>query len=92
MDTFNEQVFEMMTRCKGRAASSQDVKETEILDGLLVSRPMKASEEPKIIDLQEYTRHDGGAARGGKIGSVNGNSSVNKVKVIADFPNSGGTG
>jgi hypothetical protein len=66
-----------MTRIRGsRAASTQDARVTEIINGVLVSKPTK--KEPELIDLQEYARSGKAAA------SVQG---INKIKVIADFLN-----
>jgi hypothetical protein len=92
IDKFTEQVIEMIGRIKrSRAASAtattqtQDARVTEIINGLLVSKPAKKVEyigatkdknesEPEVIDLQEYARS--------KAASVPG---INKVKVIHDF-------
>ena len=92
IDKFTEQVIDMIGRCSraSRAASAtatqtQDARVTEIINGLLVSKPAKKVEyigatkdknesEPEIIDLQEYARS--------KAASVPG---INKVKVIHDF-------
>ena len=75
-----------------RAASTQteqqDAIVTEIVNGLIVSKPAKKiidisesktsnQSEPEIIDLQEY-------ARSGKAASVHG---INKVRAIHDFIN-----
>ena len=46
-----EQFFQMMTRLKSRAASTSDARVTEMVNGLLVSKP--AEKEPIVIDLQQ---------------------------------------
>ena len=95
IDKFTEQVIDMIGRCSraSRAASAtattqtQDARVTEIINGLLVSKPAKKVEyigatkdknesEPEIIDLQEYARS--------KAASVHG---INKVRAIHDFIN-----
>ena len=68
-----------MTRLKAnpRAASTSDARVTEMVNGLLVSKPLK--KEPEVIDLQEYAKS---AAASVPI--------FNKLKVIQDFIRSNG--
>jgi hypothetical protein len=80
---FQEEFYQVMTRLKtnSRAASTQvskdDARVTEIINGLLVSKPAK--KEPEVIDLQEY-------AKSRKAGSVfNQDINVNKVRAIHNF-------
>ena len=73
-----ERFYQAMSR-NSRAASTSEARVTEMVNGLLVSKPAK---EPVVIDLQEY-------ARSGKAGcpaSVPG-ININKLKVIQDFIN-----
>ena len=83
-----EQFYQFMNRVKGnsRAASTkEDAIVTEIVNGLIVSKPAKKIEylitkeknesEPILIDLQQKS----------KAGSVAG---INKMKAIQDFINS----
>ena len=57
-----EHFYQMMTRVKmnSRAASSPHARITEMVNGLLVSKPAK--KEPVVIDLQEYARSGKAAA------------------------------
>ena len=73
-----EQFYQFMNRVKGnsRAASTQDGRVTEIINGLLVSKPKE--KKPVVIDLQEYARSGKAAA------SAPG---INKLRVIQDFIN-----
>jgi len=81
----------MINRSRSRAASTEDVRITEVVDGLIVTRPAKRIEylgpstteieietEPKIIQL-------GGKSKAGSV-------KVNKLKVIHDFIRSNGRG
>jgi hypothetical protein len=86
MNNFQEQFYQAMTRLKAnsRAASTQastqdDARVTEMINGLLVSKPVAGKKEPKVIDLQEY-------AKSCKTASVQG---INKVKEIHHFINKG---
>ena len=89
MDNFQEQFYQMVTRLKSRAASTSEERITEMINGVLVTRPVKkfrdettsttTTSEPKVIDLQEYAKS--------KAGSVSG---INKLKTIIDFNNSNG--
>ena len=46
MDNFQERFYDMMTRLKSRAASAQDdVRITEMVNGVLVTRPAKKYQE-----------------------------------------------
>ena len=80
-----EQFYQWMTRVKAnsRAASTQAPKDdsivTEMINGLLVSKP--SNKEPEVIDLQEYAKSSKAAA------SVQG---INKLKAIQEFFNSNG--
>jgi hypothetical protein len=84
MNNFQEVFYEAMTRLRAnsRAASTQpskdDARVTEMINGVLVSKPAAAKNGPEVIDLQEYAKSGKAAA------SV---PSINKVKVIADFLN-----
>ena len=51
-----EQFYQVMNRVKGnsRAASICKTRVTEIINGIIVSKPLK--KEPVVIDLQEYAR------------------------------------
>jgi hypothetical protein len=52
-----EQIYQVMTRLKAnsRAASTpDDARVTEMINGLLVSKPAK--KQPEVIDLQEYAK------------------------------------
>jgi hypothetical protein len=52
-----EQIYQVMTRLKAnsRAASTpDDTRVTEMINGLLVSKPAK--KQPEVIDLQEYAK------------------------------------
>ena len=71
-----EHFYQMMTRVKmnSRAASSPHARITEMVNGLLVSKPAK--KEPVVIDLQEY------ATSGKAAASVPG---INKIKEIHEF-------
>jgi hypothetical protein len=85
-----------MTRIRGSRVASTPSKEkddarvTEIINGVLVSKPAKKVEQvrnetmqtskPEIIDLQEYVRS-------GKAASVPG---INKLRVIHNFISSNG--
>jgi hypothetical protein len=78
-----EEFYQVMTRVKtnSRAASTQvskdDARVTEIINGLLVSKPAK--KEPEVIDLQEYVKSR-------KAASVsNQDINVNKVIAIHNF-------
>ncbi len=76
-----DQFYQVMTRLKAnsRAASTQDARVTEMVNGLLVSKPAK--KEPVMIDLQEY-------ARSGKAANASGSfQDINKLKAIQDFIN-----
>lgn len=77
-----KQFYQMMIRVKtnSRAASSPDARVTEMVNGLLVSKPTK--KEPEVIDLQEYAKSGKAAAA-----SVQG---INKLKTIHDFIRSNG--
>lgn len=88
MFDFQEQFYQAMARLRGSKAAStststqEDVRVTEITDGLIITRPAtKKEKEPEIIDLQEY-------ASSGKAASVQG---INKVKMIHDFIASNGS-
>jgi hypothetical protein len=83
-----EEFYQVMTRLKtsssSRAASTQDdARVTEMINGLLVSKPATIKKEPVVIDLQEYARSGKAAA------SVQG-INVNKMKAIHDFIKSNG--
>lgn len=71
-----------MSRVKAnsRAASTSDARATEMINGLLVSKPTK--KEPEIINLQEYANSGKAAAA-----SVQG---ISKLKEIHDFIKSNG--
>ena len=64
-----------------RAASSPEARVTEMVKGLLVSKPVE--KEPVVIDLQEY-------ARSGKSAASVHFVQENKLKVIQDFIHSNG--
>ena len=68
-----------MNRLKtnSRAASTSNARVTEMINGLLVSKPAK----PEIIDLEEYAKFGKAAAA-----SVQG---INKLKEIHNFINRG---
>ena len=56
-----EAFYQMMTRLKtnSRVASwsnIEDVRITEMVNGLLVSKPSTTAKEPVVIDLQEYAK------------------------------------
>jgi hypothetical protein len=74
-----EQFYRVMNRLKtnSRAASTSNARVTEMINGLLVSKPAK----PEIIDLQEYAKFGKAAAA-----SVQG---INKLKEIHNFINRG---
>lgn len=79
MQDLQEQFYKVMTRLRtnSRAASTpakQDARVTEMIDGLIVSRPTK--KEPQIINLQEY-------AKSGKAATVPGIN--NKIRTIHNF-------
>jgi len=96
MYDFQEQFYQVMNRIRGSRVASTPSKEkddarvTEIINGVLVSKPTKKVEQvrnktmqtskPEIIDLQEY-------ARSGKAASVPG---INKLRVIHNFISSNG--
>ena len=86
-----EHFFQAMSRQRSRAASvpKEDAIVTEIVNGLIVSKPAKKIEylsttekknesEPIVIDLQQHAKS--------KAGSVPG---INKLKVIHEFYNRG---
>ena len=85
-----DRFYEMMTRLRNSRAASvpkEDKIVTEIVNGLIVSKPAKKIEylsetqktsEPEIIDLQEYAKS--------KAGSV----PVNKLQEILRFQRSNG--
>jgi hypothetical protein len=97
---FQEHFYKVMTRLRAnsRAASTStqisetidDARVTELINGVLVSKPAKKvtdlsnqeqqESEPEAIDLQEY-------ARSGKAASVTG---ISKIKAIHDFISSNG--
>jgi hypothetical protein len=81
-----EEFYQVMTRLKtnSRAASlsTRDARVTEMINGLLVSKPATIKKEPVVIDLQEYARSSKAAATA----SVQG---INKLKEIHDFINRG---
>jgi hypothetical protein len=88
MNNFQEQFYQVMTNLRranqSRAASSkQDARVTEIINGVLVSRPTAATikEQPEVIDLQEYAKS--------KAASVP-SQGINKMKAIHDFIASNG--
>jgi hypothetical protein len=87
MNDLQEQFYQAMTNLranKSRAASvtRDDVRVTEIINGVLVSRPAATiKKEPEVIDLQEYAKS--------KAASVQGINN-NKAKVIANFIASNG--
>jgi hypothetical protein len=57
MYDFQEQFYQVMRRLRGsRAASTPDIRITEITNGLLVGKPATTKKEPEIIDLQEHAR------------------------------------
>ena len=70
-----EQFCQVMTRLKAnsRAASTQDARVTEIINGLLVSKPVTIKKEPEIIYLQEYAKSTASAP------------DFDKLKAIQDF-------
>ena len=68
-----EQFYQMMGRLRGSRAASTNARVTEMVNGLLVSKPV-ATKEPEIIDLQEYAKQIKSNAA-----SVPG---INKLKVI----------
>jgi hypothetical protein len=91
MYDFQEQFYQVMTRLRAnqlRAASTQDTTVTEVMNGLIVTRPAKKIEyigetkesesesEPEIIDLQAHAKS--------KAASV---PSINKLREIYDFIN-----
>ena len=51
-----ERFYQVMTRLRAnsREASTSDARVTEMVNGLLVSKP--AEKEPIVIDLQQYAR------------------------------------
>ena len=81
LNNFQEQFYQAMTRVKAnsRAASTQapkdDVRITEMINGVLVSWPAAVTKEPEVIDLQEYIRS--------RAGSISGYG-INKIKAIHD--------
>ena len=76
---FQEQFYEVMSRLRtnSRAASTPDARVTEMVNGLLVTKPAPVKKEPVVMDLQEYSRSGKAAAA-----SVQG---INKLKVIRVF-------
>ena len=69
MDNFQERFYQMMTRLKSRAASSTtEARITEMINGVIVTRPVKkyqeittnnevkTTSEPQVIDLQDYAK------------------------------------
>ncbi len=88
-----EQFYQMMTRLKAnsRAASipKHDVLVTEIVDGLIVSKPAKKIEylsEPQKIEQEAkvWNLTKDGPILESKAASVPG---INKIRVIQDFIN-----
>ena len=75
-----EQFYQVMSRQRGSRAASTQTRTTEMINGLLVSKPV-ATKEPEIIDLQEYAKSRKGV-------SVPG---INKLKEIHDFIRSNGS-
>ena len=73
-----EEFYQVMTRLKtnSKAASTKDARVTEMINGLLVSKP---TNEPVVIDLQEYAKSAAASVPG-----------INKLKEIQDFINSHG--
>ena len=56
-----EQFYQVMSRLRSsRAASSPEARVTELVNGLLVSKPVE--KEPVVIDLQVYARSGKSAA------------------------------
>ena len=74
-----ERFYQAMSR-NSRAASTSEARVTEMVNGLLVSKPAK---EPVVIDLQEYARSGKAAAAAPSVPGIN----INKLKVIQDFIN-----
>ena len=75
---FQEQFYQVMSRLRtnSRAASTPDARVTEMVNGLLVTKPAPVKKEPVVMDLQEYSRSGKAPA------SVQG---INKLKVIRVF-------
>ena len=74
-----EQFYQFMTRVKGNskaASTKEEARITEMVNGLLVSKPAN-QKEPVVIDLQEYA----------KSASVQG---INKLREIHNFIRSNG--
>ena len=79
-----DQFYQVMTRLRANSSSrsasvQEDARVTEMINGLLVSKPKK---EPEIIDLQEYAK-----SRKSVSASV---PSINKLKAIHNFIKSNG--
>ena len=76
-----EQFYQMMTRLKrnSRAASSSEERITEMVNGVLISKP--SQKEPVVIDLQEYAKSAAASVPG-----IN----INKLREIHDFISSNG--
>ena len=72
-----EQFYQVMSRLSSRAASSAEAIVTEMVNGLLVSKPTNPK-EPIVIDLQECAKTKSRKASVPKI---------NKLKAIQDFIN-----
>jgi hypothetical protein len=74
-----DEFYQVMSRLRGnsRAASTKDERVTEMVNGVLVSKPV-------IIDLQEYAKQTKSNAA-----SAPGNT-VNKMKAIHNFIKSNG--
>jgi hypothetical protein len=62
-----------------RAASTQDIRETEVADGLILSKRTTTKNEPVVIDLQEYAKS--------KAKGASTPPTVNPVREIFDFLN-----
>ena len=77
-----EQFYQAMSGLKrnSRVASTDDAIITEMVNGLLVSKPATIKKEPEVIDLQEY-------ARSGKAAAAASVQGINKLRVIQDFIN-----
>ena len=82
MYDYQEQFYQVMTRIRGFRAASTPTQEnatvTEVMNGLIVTRPVK--KEPEIIDLQEYAR-----SRKGNAAASVPDGGINKVRDIAEF-------